>query len=67
MRRLDNAIRVAKRLNAAKASIPVENAEELVQLLADSLRTVRGIDGLCEFDGTARPARHTVAGELTAI
>ncbi len=34
MRRLDNAIRVAKQFNAAKASIPVENAEELVQLLA---------------------------------
>jgi thiamine biosynthesis lipoprotein ApbE len=67
MRRLDNAIRVAKQFNAAKASIPVENAEELVELLADSLRTVRRMDGLREFDGTAEPIRNTVAGELTVI
>lgn len=52
--RLQNAIAIAKAFKTAKASLDLPVVEELVDLLADSIRTAKEFD-LVEFDGTIEP------------
>lgn len=52
--RLFGAVRQAKHLKLQRVSIPLDEAEELLQLLSDSLRTVKEFD-LVEFDGKIKP------------
>ncbi len=55
-KKLQNAIGIAKRFKLHKASIDIEEAQELIDLLEDSLKTAMqfGVD-LQEFDGTIQP------------
>ena len=52
--RLNSALRLAKNFKRSKASLDIADVEELIQLLADSIRTAKEFD-LVEFDGTIRP------------
>lgn len=56
--RLANALRLANDFKLDKASLSKEDAEELIQLLEDSLKTAKQF-GLYEFDGTIKPPRIT--------
>lgn len=57
--RLHSALLRARHFKQPKVAIELEEAEELVQLLADSLRTAKELD-LVEFDGTIKPTQNTV-------
>jgi hypothetical protein len=56
---LHSAVSRAKRMRQPKITLEVEYAEELLQLLADSLRTARQFD-LVEFDGKIKPIKNQV-------
>ena len=51
---LNSALRRAKHFKQNKVSMDLEEAEELLQLLSDSLKTIDAFD-LVEFTGTVSP------------
>ena len=55
--RLDRAISAAESGNCKRVSFDIEHAKELVAIVHDSLRTVKRVEGLVEFDGTIKPQR----------
>lgn len=54
--RLHTACTLAKRFRQSSVKLDLEAAEELLQLLADSLKTIDQFD-LVEFDGTIEPEK----------
>lgn len=54
--RLDTGVRVAKKFDLNRVKLEIDEAEELLQLLRDSIRTAKqfGPD-LHEFDGRCKP------------
>ena len=54
--RLNSAIKAADRFRLARVHLDRGDAEELLQLLADSLRTIGEFD-LVEFDGRVKPSK----------
>lgn len=52
--RLHSAVATAKKFGLPKVRLEIEIAEELVQLLADSLKTIHQFE-LVEFDGKIKP------------
>lgn len=57
MHELGRAAALARHYGADRVQFDIESAEELVQLLADSLRATKHISGLQEWDGTIEPQR----------
>ncbi len=54
--RLHKSVGLCKRFKLQRVQLNVEDAEELLQLLSDSLRTISEFD-LVEYDGTCKPAQ----------
>ena len=57
--RLYNAFRIARHCHQARVSIPIEDAEQLLNLLSDSLKTINEHD-LVEFDGSIKPTQKRI-------
>jgi hypothetical protein len=59
--RLHKAISIAKQCKQPKAAIEIAEAEELLQLISDSLRTAQQFN-LVEFDGSIKPQARIADG-----